>query len=74
MVNTPTDGGIVIFGPEVLVENNTIWVESHALLGGIVSLDFVPESLVFLLKEACAESRRCFSLEIQLYQRCRAEE
>lgn len=37
LINTPTDGGIVVFGPEVLVENNTIWVESHALLGGIVS-------------------------------------
>jgi hypothetical protein len=36
MINTPTDGGIVIFGPEVLVENNTIWVETHSLSGGIV--------------------------------------
>jgi len=33
MINTPTDGGIVIFGPEILVENNTIWVETHSLLG-----------------------------------------
>jgi len=32
----------VIFGPEVLVENNTIWVETHALLGGINLVDIFP--------------------------------
>jgi len=42
MINTPTDGGIVIFGPEVLVENNTIWVETHALSGGINLVDIFP--------------------------------
>ena len=29
LVNTPTDGGIVLFGsPGTIVENNTIWVET----------------------------------------------
>jgi hypothetical protein len=29
LVNTPTDGGIVLFGaPGSVVENNTIWVET----------------------------------------------
>jgi len=42
MINTPTDGGIVIFGPETLVENNVIWVETYALLGGINLVDIFP--------------------------------
>ena len=29
LINTPTDGGIVLFGaPGSLVQNNTIWVET----------------------------------------------
>ncbi|GBE79804.1 hypothetical protein BKA93DRAFT_821502 [Sparassis latifolia] len=43
MVNNPTDGGIVIFGsPGTLVENNTIWVETNTLLGGINMVDYDP--------------------------------
>ncbi|KAF8317015.1 uncharacterized protein EI90DRAFT_214800 [Cantharellus anzutake] len=42
-VNNPTDGGIVIFGsPGTLVENNTIWVETNTLLGGINMVDYEP--------------------------------
>ncbi|KIP04892.1 hypothetical protein PHLGIDRAFT_92862 [Phlebiopsis gigantea 11061_1 CR5-6] len=42
-VNNPTDGGIVLFGaPGTLVENNTIWVENHTLLGGINLVDYLP--------------------------------
>ncbi|KAF8530898.1 hypothetical protein JB92DRAFT_2803962 [Gautieria morchelliformis] len=45
LINTPTDGGIVIFGsPGTLVENNTIWVETHTLLGGINLVDYDPWS------------------------------
>jgi parallel beta-helix repeat protein len=43
MINNPTDGGIVIFGsPGTLVENNTIWVETQTLLGGINMVDYEP--------------------------------
>ncbi|KAF8592767.1 hypothetical protein K439DRAFT_1643763 [Ramaria rubella] len=43
LVNTPTDGGIVLFGsPGSLVENNTIWVENNTLLGGINMVDYDP--------------------------------
>ncbi|KAL1939961.1 hypothetical protein VTO73DRAFT_9296 [Trametes versicolor] len=43
MVNNPTDGGIVLFGaPGTLVENNTIWVETMTLLGGINMVDYDP--------------------------------
>ncbi|KAI0068544.1 hypothetical protein BV25DRAFT_1792614 [Artomyces pyxidatus] len=43
LVNNPTDGGIVLFGaPGTLVENNTIWVVNHTLLGGINMVDVVP--------------------------------
>lgn len=42
-IRNPTDGGIVIFGsPGSLVENNTIWVESNTLLGGINMVDYDP--------------------------------
>ncbi|KAI0638466.1 pectin lyase fold/virulence factor [Trametes polyzona] len=42
-VNNPTDGGIVLFGaPGTLVENNTIWVETMTLLGGINMVDYDP--------------------------------
>jgi hypothetical protein len=45
MINNPTDGGIVIFGaPGTLVENNTIWVETQVLLGGINMVDYDPFS------------------------------
>ncbi|KAG6335885.1 hypothetical protein ID866_3194 [Astraeus odoratus] len=40
MINNPTDGGIVLFGsPGTRVENNTIWVETNTLLGGINMVD-----------------------------------
>ncbi|KAG9310502.1 hypothetical protein JVU11DRAFT_9648 [Chiua virens] len=43
MVNNPTDGGIVLFGsPGTRVENNTIWVETETLLGGINLVDVSP--------------------------------
>ncbi|KAI0053713.1 hypothetical protein FA95DRAFT_1508275 [Auriscalpium vulgare] len=43
LINNPTDGGIVLFGaPGTLVENNTIWVVNHTLLGGINMVDVVP--------------------------------
>jgi len=43
LINTPTDGGIVLFGsPGTLVENNTIWVENRTLLGGINMVDYEP--------------------------------
>ncbi|KAI1796114.1 hypothetical protein LXA43DRAFT_653957 [Ganoderma leucocontextum] len=43
MLNNPTDGGIVLFGsPGTLVENNTIWVETMTLLGGINMVDYDP--------------------------------
>ncbi|PCH40953.1 hypothetical protein WOLCODRAFT_150976 [Wolfiporia cocos MD-104 SS10] len=43
MVNNPTDGGIVVFGsPGTIVENNTIWVETNTLLGGINLVDYEP--------------------------------
>lgn len=43
MINNPTDGGIVLFGsPGTLVENNTIWVETNTLLGGINMVDVSP--------------------------------
>ncbi|TFK94255.1 hypothetical protein K466DRAFT_510078 [Polyporus arcularius HHB13444] len=43
MVNNPTDGGIVLFGaPGTVVENNTIWVETMVLLGGINMVDYDP--------------------------------
>jgi len=43
MINNPTDGGIVLFGsPGTLVENNTIWVETQTLLGGINMVDYDP--------------------------------
>ncbi|KAI0698572.1 hypothetical protein BC835DRAFT_1333827 [Cytidiella melzeri] len=42
-VNNPTDGGIVLFGsPGTLVENNTIYVETQTLLGGINMVDYDP--------------------------------
>lgn len=42
-LNNPTDGGIVLFGaPGTLVENNTIWVETMTLLGGINMVDYEP--------------------------------
>lgn len=45
MVNNPTDGGIVLFGsPGTRVENNTIWVETNTLLGGINMVDVAPYS------------------------------
>ncbi|KAG8219008.1 hypothetical protein J3R82DRAFT_4764 [Butyriboletus roseoflavus] len=45
MINNPTDGGIVLFGsPGTRVENNTIWVETHTLLGGINMVDVAPYS------------------------------
>ncbi|KAI6152373.1 hypothetical protein BKA82DRAFT_993417 [Pisolithus tinctorius] len=45
MINNPTDGGIVLFGsPGTRVENNTIWVESNTLLGGINMVDYNPFS------------------------------
>ncbi|KAI0660712.1 pectin lyase fold/virulence factor [Cubamyces menziesii] len=44
-VNNPTDGGIVLFGsPGTVVENNTIWVETMTLLGGINMVDYDPWS------------------------------
>ncbi|KAI0650454.1 hypothetical protein C8Q79DRAFT_998300 [Trametes meyenii] len=43
MINNPTDGGIVLFGaPGTVVENNTIWVETMTLLGGINMVDYDP--------------------------------
>ncbi|KAI0776175.1 pectin lyase fold/virulence factor [Trametes elegans] len=43
LVNNPTDGGIVLFGaPGTVVENNTIWVETMTLLGGINMVDYDP--------------------------------
>ncbi|KAF8510506.1 hypothetical protein BU17DRAFT_98018 [Hysterangium stoloniferum] len=43
LINTPTDGGVVLFGsPGSLVENNTIWVETTTLLGGINLVDVQP--------------------------------
>ncbi|KAF9226886.1 hypothetical protein BS17DRAFT_776286 [Gyrodon lividus] len=43
MINNPTDGGIVLFGsPGTRVENNTIWVDTHTLLGGINMVDVSP--------------------------------
>ncbi|KAG9317823.1 hypothetical protein JVU11DRAFT_2049 [Chiua virens] len=43
MINNPTDGGIVLFGaPGTRVENNTIWVETNTLLGGINLVDVSP--------------------------------
>ncbi|KAF8550377.1 hypothetical protein OG21DRAFT_1468783 [Imleria badia] len=43
MINNPTDGGIVLFGsPGTRVENNTIWVETQTLLGGINMVDVEP--------------------------------
>ncbi|KAG2129000.1 hypothetical protein DEU56DRAFT_861236 [Suillus clintonianus] len=45
MINNPTDGGIVLFGsPGTRVENNTIWVETNTLLGGINMVDVAPFS------------------------------
>ncbi|KAG1735392.1 hypothetical protein EDB19DRAFT_1724199 [Suillus lakei] len=45
MINNPTDGGIVLFGaPGTRVENNTIWVETNTLLGGINMVDVSPYS------------------------------
>jgi len=42
-INGATDGAIVLFGaPGSLVENNTIWVDSHTLLGGINLVDYAP--------------------------------
>lgn len=42
-INNPTDGGIVLFGaPGTLVENNTIFVETNTLLGGINMVDYLP--------------------------------
>ncbi|THH28421.1 hypothetical protein EUX98_g5766 [Antrodiella citrinella] len=42
-VNNPTDGGIVLFGsPGTVVENNTIFVETQTLLGGINMVDYEP--------------------------------
>ena len=39
LINTPTDGGIVLFGsPGSLVENNTIWVENVSRTKFFVSL------------------------------------
>ncbi|KAH0840261.1 hypothetical protein J3R83DRAFT_1268 [Lanmaoa asiatica] len=43
MINNPTDGGVVLFGsPGTRVENNTIWVETQTLLGGINMVDVTP--------------------------------
>lgn len=43
MINSPTDGGIVLFGaPDSIVENNTIWVTKDNLLGGINMVDVMP--------------------------------
>jgi len=43
MINNPTDGGVVLFGaPGTLVRNNTIWVETQTLLGGINMVDYDP--------------------------------
>jgi parallel beta-helix repeat protein len=43
MINNPTDGGIVLFGsPGTRVENNTIWVDTQTLLGGINLVDVNP--------------------------------
>ncbi|CAL1700286.1 unnamed protein product [Somion occarium] len=42
-ISNPTDGGIVLFGsPGTLVENNTIFVETNTLLGGINLVDYLP--------------------------------
>ncbi|KAF8507643.1 hypothetical protein BU17DRAFT_100380 [Hysterangium stoloniferum] len=42
-INSPTDGGIVLFGsPGSVVENNTIWIETKTLLGGINLVDYNP--------------------------------
>ncbi|KAH8096720.1 hypothetical protein BXZ70DRAFT_895862 [Cristinia sonorae] len=42
-IGNPTDGGIVLFGaPGTLVENNTIYVETNTLLGGINLVDYDP--------------------------------
>ncbi|KII94656.1 hypothetical protein PLICRDRAFT_33470 [Plicaturopsis crispa FD-325 SS-3] len=43
LINNPTDGGIVLFGaPGTRVENNTIWVETQTMLGGINMVDYLP--------------------------------
>ncbi|KAF9236243.1 pectin lyase fold/virulence factor [Melanogaster broomeanus] len=43
MINNPTDGAIVLFGaPGTRVENNTIWVNRHTMLGGINLVDIIP--------------------------------
>jgi len=45
MVKNPTDGGIVLFGsPGSQVYNNTVWVETQTLLGGINMVDYLPFS------------------------------
>ncbi|KAL4247023.1 Right handed beta helix domain-containing protein [Abortiporus biennis] len=42
-VNNPTDGGIVLFGsPGTVVVNNTVYVETQTLLGGINMVDYDP--------------------------------
>lgn len=42
-IDSPTDGGIVLFGsPGSLVQNNTIWIENNTLLGGINLVDYDP--------------------------------
>ncbi|KAF8607578.1 hypothetical protein BDV93DRAFT_519610 [Ceratobasidium sp. AG-I] len=42
-IDSPTDGGIVIFGsPGSLIQNNTIWIENNTLLGGINVVDYDP--------------------------------
>ncbi|OBZ70388.1 hypothetical protein A0H81_09669 [Grifola frondosa] len=43
MVNNPTDVELSLFGsPGTLVENNTVWVETMTLLGGINMVDYDP--------------------------------
>ncbi|KAI0032935.1 hypothetical protein K488DRAFT_78182 [Vararia minispora EC-137] len=43
IITGPTDGGIVLFGsPGTLVENNTVIVGNHTLLGGINMVDVQP--------------------------------
>ncbi|CUA70355.1 hypothetical protein RSOLAG22IIIB_00714 [Rhizoctonia solani] len=42
-IESPTDGGIVVFGsPGSLIQNNTIWIEDNTLLGGINVVDYDP--------------------------------
>ncbi|CAE6461488.1 unnamed protein product [Rhizoctonia solani] len=42
-IDSPTDGGIVVFGsPGSLIANNTIWIEDNTLLGGINLVDYDP--------------------------------